>query len=61
MKKLLKILCALFIAAVVYKGGQKVIWETKATIILPPSLDSWDPTERYEAAILAAKRFGGKS
>ena len=52
-------LLVLCVGAALYKGAQKLLWETDLTFISPASLDSWDPTERYEAARQAANKFGG--
>jgi hypothetical protein len=56
------ILAVLVIVTVVvlFKVAQKVCWDNNLTLIAPPSLDSWDPTERVEAARQAMKRYGGK-
>jgi hypothetical protein len=43
----------------VFKVAQKVCWDNNVSFMDPPSLDSWDPTERVEAARLAVKKYGG--
>jgi hypothetical protein len=60
LKTLALILVLFTFSVVLLKGCQKICWDTKATILGPPSLDSWDPTERWEAARQAAKKYGGK-
>jgi len=52
-------LLAVSLVVAAYKGGQKLFWDNKASFVNPPSLDSWDPTERFEAARQAAKSYGG--
>ena len=63
MRKLFVWLAVALLAACLlvaaYKGGQKLCWDNKASFVNPPSLDSWDPTERLEAARQAAKSYGG--
>ena len=51
-------LLAILAVALLLKIAQEICWKTK--LIPPPSLDSWDPTERFEAARHAAKKYGGK-
>ena len=64
MKKLVKFLTGLLLVVGVglaaYKASQKILWDNKASFVNPPSLNSWDPTERFEAARQAAKKYGGK-
>jgi hypothetical protein len=64
VKKLLMWLAATILAACLlvaaYKGVQKLCWDNKASFVNPPSLDSWDPTERFESARQAGKKWGGK-
>jgi hypothetical protein len=57
---LIKLILALCLAALLYKGGQKLCRENKAPFVDPPSLDTWDPTDRYEAAHQIYKKYGGK-
>jgi len=58
--KCLGMLLLLCLGTLVYKIVQKACWENNATFVNPPSLDSWDPTERVEAARQAGMKFGGK-
>lgn len=50
----------IIVAGIVFvlKSAQLICWHYK--VIAPPSLESWDPHERVEAARLAIKTFGGK-
>lgn len=64
MKRFLKpvgkgLLCVLLVALSL-KGIQTVCWRNNVSLISPPSLGSWDPTERVEAAWQAAKKYGGQ-
>ena len=45
---------------VLLKVAQKICWDNHVSFVAPASLDSWDPTERIEAARNAAKKYGGK-
>jgi hypothetical protein len=63
MKRLLKVglvLMLVSLGVVVFKVVQKQCWDHKVSWFAPPSLDSWDPTERVEAARQAARKYGGK-
>ena len=60
LESLAKLLLAVCLAALVYKVGQKLCRDNKASFVDPPSLDSWDPTDRYEAAREIYKKYGGK-
>ena len=60
LKALAKVLLAVGLSALAYKGGQKLCWDNKASFVEPASLDSWDPTERFEAARQSYKKYGGK-
>jgi hypothetical protein len=60
LKGIVKFVLVLFVVAFVVKGAQTVCWRNHVSIIPPPSLDSWDPTERVEAAWQAAKKYGGE-
>jgi hypothetical protein len=53
-------LVLLCLGTLVYKTAQKACWENNASFVNPPSLDSWDPTERAEAARQAGMKYGGK-
>lgn len=53
-------LVALIAIVLLFKIAQKVCWDNKFTVFAPPSLDSWDPTERVAAAREAMKKYGGK-
>lgn len=53
------ILILVSIGVAIYKVAQKACWENKVEFVGPPSLDSWDPTERAEAAREAGKKLGG--
>ena len=44
----------------VFKVVQKQCWDRQISLFAPPSLNSWDPTERIEAARQAARKYGGK-
>jgi hypothetical protein len=57
---LIKLIVALCLAAFLYKGCQKLGRENQPPFVDPPSLDSWDPTDRYEAAHQIYKKYGGK-
>ena len=59
IRRFVLLLLALCFAAFLFQGAQKLRWDNSVTVINPPSLDAWDPTERYEAARQAAKKFGG--
>jgi hypothetical protein len=60
LKGIVKFVLVLFVVAFVVKAAQTVCWRSNVSIISPPSLDSWDPTERVEAAWQAAKKYGGE-
>jgi hypothetical protein len=57
LKKAGVALLVLLIPVAGLKLLQNVCWVTD---LGTPSLDSWDPTERMEAAWWAAKKYGGK-
>jgi hypothetical protein len=62
MKRLMSVLAALGIvvlAILAFKVVQKQCWDHHVKWWAPPSLQSWDPTERVEAARQIAKKYGG--
>jgi hypothetical protein len=54
------VLVFLSFGASVFKVVQNECWKHNGRLFSPPSLNSWDPTERVEAARQAGKKFGGK-
>jgi hypothetical protein len=60
LESVFKLLLALCLAAGIYKVGQIWCRDNKVSFVDPPSLDSWDPTDRYEAAREIYKKYGGK-
>jgi len=54
-KRLLMVL----LVALAFKAAQTICWRNQVRLVPPPSLDSWDPTERVEAAWEAARKYGG--
>ena len=60
LKRFAVVLLVLFLPLFLFKVAQKVCWDNKPSWLAPPSLDSWAPTERIEAARQAAKTYGGK-
>lgn len=63
MKSLFKtvaVLVCIGLGVLMFKAVQKLCWDRKISLFAPPSLTSWDPTERIEAARQAARIYGGK-
>ena len=50
----------LLLLVLTFKVIQTVCWRNNVSLMSPPSLGSWDPTERVEAAWQAAKKYGGQ-
>jgi hypothetical protein len=48
------------LGVLLFKAVQKQCWDRQISLFAPPSLGSWDPTERIEAARQAARKYGGK-
>jgi len=59
LKKSALTLLGLIAVVFLFKIAQRICWENNFTVIAPPSLDSWDPTERVDAARQAMKKYGG--